>query len=109
MKWLAQSVVCAMLLSASDNGWAQNLTGTDRSSFIDGAINTCMSPKNTEPLTKEIPMPLFAEYCRCYATGLADRASMSDLKEDNPDVMIPIVRDVSKACYEAMKRSGYGK
>jgi hypothetical protein len=96
-------IICTAVLLAPNNGWTQYLTGTDRSSFVEGAINGCMRPKNTDPLTAAVPMDLFAEYCRCYANGVADRVSINDLKANNRAVTDPIGRDVTKVCYEAMK------
>jgi len=101
-KWLASFICCAIALSAIGDGQAQYLSGADRASFVAGAANSCMRGYGSGD-TSVIPRPLFEQYCRCYANGLADRASMDDLKANNPAVMRPIIKAEGTRCYNEIK------
>jgi hypothetical protein len=107
-KWLAGSIGCAMALSAINDAWAQYLTGTDRASFVAGAANSCMHGYGSDD-TSVVPKPLFERYCRCYANGLADRVSWSDLKANNPSVMRPIIQAEGRRCYDEIKAEAMRK
>ena len=81
------------------------MTGTDRSSFVERTVNGCMRIKGTDPLIAAMPTSIYAQYCRCYANGLADGASMSDLQAGDPAVMRPIIQAAAKPCVEAARKS----
>ena len=104
-KWMVGSIACAVVLCETTDGKAQYLTGTNRSDFVAGTVNGCMLRKDTDPLTAAMPSAVHSEYCRCYANGLADRASMSELKAGDPAVMRPIIQAVDKPCVEAARSS----
>ena len=101
-KWIVGLAPCAMVFVSISEGRAQYLTGADRASFIAGAVNGCMRKYGTEG-TAKIPRPLFEQYCGCYANGVADRLSMSEIKAENPAVVDPVIQAESKRCQEAMK------
>jgi hypothetical protein len=102
-KRVATSVVCAGMLFGASSTWAQYLTGADRESFVKATFNGCMRPKNTDPVTASVPVPIFEAMCRCYANGLADRLPARELMAENSTVMDPVIKELSKACYEAVK------
>jgi hypothetical protein len=84
-------------------GEAGHLTGSNRAQFVAGVADKCMSGYGKDERTSQIPRPFFEKYCQCYANGLADRASMNDLKEDNEAVMQPIIDAETKRCYAEIK------
>jgi hypothetical protein len=61
--------------------------------------------KDADPVTAAVPSAAFAEYYRCYADGLADRASISDLNADDPVDLDPIIDAEGRRCFEAMRKS----
>ena len=97
--------VALIALSAlmADATYAQVLTGAERAQFIAGATDSCVRGRDKDPEMQIIPAPYFARYCSCYAAGLADRASWTDLRNDNQRVLAPIINEVSKACYAMIK------
>jgi xanthine dehydrogenase iron-sulfur cluster and FAD-binding subunit A len=101
---LAGLIVGAVWLSATNESWAQYLTGKDRANFVTGVMDMCLRPDNPDPLTAEIPLALFNGYCRCYANGMANRISRRDIQSDNRALADPIAQDVSKRCYETMRK-----
>jgi hypothetical protein len=68
--------------------WVQNiaddnhpgLTGTTRSTFVEGAIGTCLKKANGDPANKGISPSIISQYCNCYANLLADSVSIKELK-----------------------------
>jgi hypothetical protein len=83
---------------------AQHLTGADRASFVVGVANACLRKYDADKkVNPAIPRPLVEQYCRCYANGLADRASKSELKSEDPTIMDPIIQAARKPCYAEMK------
>ncbi len=99
-KWVVGLALCT--LTSINEGMAQYLTGVDRASFIAGTVNGCMRGYGTEG-TDQMPRPLFEQYCRCYADGLADRLSMKELRDENPAIVKPVIQAEGRRCYQAMK------
>src|SRR3974377_1215475 len=68
--------------------WLQNiaddnhpgLSGTMRSTFVEGAIGTCLKKANGDPANKGISPSIISQYCNCYANLLADSVSIKELK-----------------------------
>jgi hypothetical protein len=68
--------------------WVQNitddnhpgLTGTTRSTFVEGATGTCLKKANGDPANKGISPSILSQYCSCYANLLADSVSIKELK-----------------------------
>jgi hypothetical protein len=82
---------------------AQYLTGDEREKFVSSTFDGCMRPRNFDPVTGSVPEPIFAAICKCYANGLANRLTASEIKTDNHTVTDPVIKDVAKACYAAVK------
>jgi hypothetical protein len=68
--------------------WVQNitddnhpgLTGTTRSTFVEGTLGTCLKKANGDPANKRISPSIISQYCNCYANLLADSVSIKELK-----------------------------
>jgi len=94
-------VLCVTIIA--DTAWAQVLSGADRADFIAGTTASCVRGRDNDPDMQAMPLPYFKRWCDCYAGGLADRASITDLKANNQRVLAPLISDVSKTCYAAIK------
>jgi hypothetical protein len=57
------------------NDGTEGLTAGTRSAFVDTAIDTCVKQSD-----KNFSAETIAQYCRCYANGMADRVSINELK-----------------------------
>jgi hypothetical protein len=90
----------ALVLSC-EASFAQYLTGSDRAEFVRGAANSCVRKRPAE--MQVIPNSLFAEYCRCYSNGLADRLTAAQIRAENDAVTQPVIDGVVRICYQAMK------
>ena len=90
---------CALSIN---EGVAQYLTGAERDAFVGGAMSTCLRGLGMAAAA-QIPLPLFQQYCRCYAAALADHVTIKDLEDDNPAILQPVFQAESKRCFENMK------
>lgn len=81
---------------------AQHLTGADRAAFVSSTIAGCMRRYGQDG-TNVIPRPLFERYCQCYANGLADKLTASELKLEHPSVTKPVIQSEGRRCYQEMK------
>jgi hypothetical protein len=86
------------------------LVGPARSSFVKGVADSCLREQNRKPLP--ISASSVAQYCKCYANGLADRLSVSQLnaqekmgERERGAAMKPIVESAAKPCVAAALNS----
>jgi hypothetical protein len=56
------------------------LTGEHRDRAIKGATRICTTTVRADPDNKVIPASTLARFCSCYANGVADRVSLSDIR-----------------------------
>lgn len=103
-KWLIGTTMIGTVLSNAGDARTQYLTGEDRNSFVAGVLRTCIGGYGTGS-TSKIPKPLFEQYCRCYANGLADRIPVRELKNEND----AIISEEGRRCYEAIKEEARQK
>jgi hypothetical protein len=92
---------------------AQHLVGKDRADFIAGVLKTCNSDQSKNASLSGIPASVIDQLCRCYASGLADRLTVDQLRASDA-VVDPIVKSTMGSCYQTIKSDiqryrGYGK
>jgi hypothetical protein len=72
--------------SISNSSVSQYLTGSAREDFIKDTPNGCMRAKINDEEAKIVPNSLFEGHCRCYASALADKLTIADMRSDNKAV-----------------------
>jgi hypothetical protein len=104
-KRMTRWTACAALLCVVTDAGGQPLSETERSDFIRGTVDGCLSKMDANAFTAALSSSVLAEYCGCVANGLADRVTWSDLKGRDPVVMRSIIQAATTPCAEAVRRS----
>jgi hypothetical protein len=86
---------------------AAGLTGTARTSFVEGATNGCLKEQARRP--RPFPSAIISQYCVCYANAVADRLSTDEVKrqeamstKEQDMAMDPIVAAAGRQCASAL-------
>jgi len=58
----------------------RGLTGATRSEFVESIVELCLRKQTNDTASQRISAPLLAQYCSCYAEGMAARLSNDDWK-----------------------------
>jgi hypothetical protein len=89
------------------NEGTEGLTARTRSAFVDTAIDTCVKQSDNKNFSAE----KIAQYCRCYANGMADRVSINELKyihnmkqEQAQAALQPKIDAADNACRDRLTR-----
>jgi hypothetical protein len=95
---------------AQDNN-AVGLTGTARTSFVEGTKNGCLKEQTRRQLP--VPSATISQYCVCYANAVADRLSIDELKrqeamsiKEQDVAMDPIVAAAGRQCASTLGLKG---
>ena len=102
---LAGAVTCVTILSSSNNGLAQYLTGKERTEFIEYTAGACVLKEKSRPAAEQVPSPTIDQYCRCVCERIADLATKTELHSRDALVITPIAREAARPCLEAMHKS----
>ena len=101
---LAGAVTVVTILSSSNNGLAQLLTGKDRTDFIEYTAGACVLKEKSKPAADQMPSPIIDQYCRCITERMADLATKAELHSRDPAIITPIAREAARPCLEAMHK-----
>ncbi|WP_315782452.1 hypothetical protein [Bradyrhizobium sp. SZCCHNPS1003] len=89
---------------------APGLSSGYRDGFVGGAVRTCVQTQTAAPENASIPKALLTSYCVCFANGMADRISDSDLKSaegipaaDRIKRMQPVINAVAPVCAKELE------
>lgn len=104
-RYLAGAVTFVTMLSSSNNGLAQYLTGKERTDFIEYTAGACVLKEKSKPAADQVPSPTIDQYCRCACERLADLATKAEIHSRDPAVLTPIAREAAQPCLEAMHKS----
>ena len=104
-RYLAGAVTSVTILSSSNNGLAQHLTGKERTDFIEFVVDGCVHKEKSRPVADQVPSPIIDQYCRCYSERMADLATKAELHSRDPAVITPIAKEAAQPCLEAMHKS----
>jgi hypothetical protein len=105
LRHLAGAVTCAAVLSSSNNGLAQYLTGKERTDFMDYTAGACIQKEKFRPTADQVPSPIIDQYCRCVSERMADLATKAELHSRDPAIITPIATEAARPCLEAMQKS----
>jgi hypothetical protein len=104
-RYLVGAVTCVTILSSSNNGSAQHLTGKERTDFIEAVVGGCVLKEKSRPAADQVPSPIIDQTCQCIAERMADVATKAELHSHDPAVITPIAREAGRPCIEAMHKS----
>jgi hypothetical protein len=102
---LAGAVAFTTILSSSNDGFAQYLTGKERTDFIEYTTSVCVQKEKAKPVAEQVPSPIIDQTCRCITERLADLATKAELHSRDDAVIRPIAREAARPCIEAMHKS----
>jgi hypothetical protein len=118
MKLITGSVTFALALVATITSvqvaWSEEgLTGPIRTTFVEAAARSCLRTQIDGPANAGIPVSAIFEYCKCYATGMADKISNEEVKaleaigseKKYAEAMHSRTEAASKVCQEATRKS----
>jgi hypothetical protein len=94
-------ITCATFLLASNDGWAQHLTGKDRTDHIEKIVSGCIERSKASPSRVDLSPQLINEYCRCYAERIVDLATIVEIDSKDPEVMRRIATEAAKPCIDS--------
>ena len=71
----------AIFLANVHLAWSnQGLTGEVRTTFVEAATRSCLKTQLDAPINKGVPVSALYDYCKCNASGMADKVSNDEVK-----------------------------
>jgi hypothetical protein len=112
-KWTAPAAI-AIFSASVQFAWSdQGLTGEVRTTFVEAATRSCLKTQLDTPTNKGVPVSALYDYCKCNATGMADKVSNDEVKtleatgseEKYRTAMQSRMEASAKLCLEATRKS----
>ena len=112
-KWTAPAAIASFLASVQFAWSDQGLTGDVRTTFVEAATRSCLKTQLDAPANKGVPVSALYNYCKCNATGMADKISNDEVKtleaarsEEKSRTAMQARMDASaKLCLEVIRKS----
>ena len=79
-RWAAPAAIALFLASVQFARSDQGLTGDVRTTFIEAATRSCLKTQLDAPTNKDVPVSALYDYCKCNASGMADKTSNDEVK-----------------------------
>lgn len=112
-KWTAPAAITIFSASVQFAWSDQGLTGDVRTTFVEAATRSCLRTQLDAPTNKGVPVSALYDYCKCNATGMADKISNDEVKtleatrsEDRSRTAMQARMEASaKLCLETIRKS----
>ena len=112
-RWTAPAVIAILLASVQFARSDQGLTGDVRTTFIEAATRSCLKTQLDAPTNKDVPVSALYDYCKCNASGMADKTSNDEVKtleatgseEKYRTAMQTRMESSAKTCLEEIRKS----
>ena len=79
-RWTAPAAIAIFLASVQFARSDQGLTGDVRTTFVEAAMRSCLKAQLDAGDNMRLPVSALYEYCKCYASGMADKISNAEVK-----------------------------
>jgi hypothetical protein len=79
-RWTALAAIAIFSANLQFARGDQGLTGEVRTTFVEATIRSCLKTQLDAPSNRGFPVSAIFDYCKCNATGLADKISNDEVK-----------------------------
>ena len=91
----------------------QGLTGEVRTTFVEALMRSCLKTQLDAPTNKDVPVSALYDYCKCNASGMADKTSNDEVKtleatgseEKYRTAMQTRMESSAKTCLDEIRKS----